>query len=67
MESGIQIDHRLLKISSLNPVHFQNKKALPHFAKGLFSILYGDLFTQNYHKQSFQDQPRDFLTYRHRH
>jgi len=36
MGLGIQIDRRLLKISSLNPVHFQNKKALPHFAIGLF-------------------------------
>ena len=45
MESGIQIDHRLLKISSLNPVHFQNIKALPQFAIGLFlNFIWGFIY-----------------------
>ena len=45
MESGIQIDHRLLKISSLNPVHFQNKKALSQIAGGLFlNFIWGFIY-----------------------
>jgi hypothetical protein len=37
MESGIQIDHRLLKISGLNPVHFQNKKSPSALCRRAFS------------------------------
>ena len=36
MESGGKIDRRSLTIVSPDPVYFQNKKALPHFAGGLF-------------------------------
>ena len=68
MESGGQIDRRSLTITSLDPVHFQNKKKpFRALQDGFFSISDGDLFTQNYHKQSFQGQHRDFPTCHHRH